>query len=194
MKHELQQLEYELWALAPHMSEETLSFHYLKHHQTYVDNLNNLIQGTQFEDISLDEIVKNSDWAIFNNAAQNQNHNLFWNIITPHPHSKPSEALMTAINSSFGSIEDMKKAFDTAATTTFGSGWAWLVKNEDGSLSITSTSNADTPCREGKNPILNIDVWEHAYYIDHRNSRPSYMSSFWKLVNWEKVSELFEKN
>lgn len=194
MKHELQPLDYSIDALAPDMSEETLSFHYSKHHQTYVDNLNKLIEWTKFADMTLYEIVKYSDGWIFNNAAQNQNHNLFWKILTPNSGTKPSEELQNAIDGSFGSMEKMKEAFNAAATTTFGSGWAWLIKNDDGTLSISSTSNADTPCREGKNPILNIDVWEHAYYIDHRNSRPNYTEAFWRLVNWDYVSELFAKS
>ena len=191
MQHELQALDYDMWALAPLMSEETLAFHYAKHHKTYIDNLNNLIPGTKYADMTLYEIVRYSDWAIFNNAAQAQNHNLFWKVLTPNTGTKPSEALSKAIDASFGSMDKMKEQFNEAAISTFGSGWAWLIRNDDGSLSITSTSNANTPCREGKTPILNIDVWEHAYYIDHRNARPSYLDAFWQLVNWDYVSELY---
>jgi len=191
MKHELQALDYDMWSLAPLMSEETLQFHYAKHHQTYIDNLNKLIEGTKFADMTLYEIVKYSDWGIFNNAAQAQNHNLFWKVLTPTTGTVPSESLQKAIDDSFGWIDSMKEQFAQAAITTFGSGWAWLIRNDDGSLSISATSNADTPCREGKTPILNIDVWEHAYYIDHRNARPSYLDAFWKLVNWDYVSELY---
>ena len=193
MQHELQSLDYEMGALAPHMSEETLSFHYAKHHQTYIDNLNKLIPGTKYADMTLYEIVRYSDGAIFNNAAQAQNHNLFWKVLTPNTGTAPSEALQRAIDGTFGSMDEMKEAFEKAAITTFGSGWAWLIRNDNGTLSIGATSNAGTPCHEGKTPILNIDVWEHAYYIDHRNSRPNYMTAFWELVNWNYVSELFEK-
>ncbi len=193
MKHELQALDYDMWALSPLMSEETLQFHYAKHHQTYVDNLNSLIPGTKFADMTLYEIVRYSDGAIFNNAAQNQNHNLFWKILGPKSGTEPSPALQKAIEDTFGSFEEMKSQFADAAVKTFGSGWAWLIRNDDGSLSISSTSNADTPCREGKTPILNIDVWEHAYYIDHRNARPKYLEAFWELVNWDYVSELYER-
>ena len=191
MKHELQALDYDMWALAPLMSEETLQFHYAKHHKTYIDKLNKLIEGTKFADMTLYEIVKYSDWGIFNNAAQAQNHNLFWKILTPNTDTKASESLQKAIDASFWWTDAMKEQFAKAAITTFGSGWAWLIRNDDWSLSIEATSNADTPCREGKTPILNIDVWEHAYYIDYRNARPSYLDAFWKLVNWDYVSELY---
>jgi Fe-Mn family superoxide dismutase len=191
MEHELQALDYEMDALAPFMSKETLEFHYAKHHRTYIDNLNKLIPGTKYADMTLYEIVRYSDGGIFNNAAQAQNHNLFWKILTPNKETKPSDALRKAVDASFGSYEEMKEQFNQAAITTFGSGWAWLIRNDDGTLSITSTSNADTPCKDGKTAILNIDVWEHAYYIDYRNARPKYLEAFWNIVNWEKVSELY---
>ena len=185
MTHELPPLPYAKDALAPHISEETLDFHYGKHHQTYVTNLNNLIPGTEFETQSLEEIVQSAPGGIFNNAAQIWNHTFYWNSLSPNGGGAPSGALADAINDAFGSFDAFKEAFTKCAVTTFGSGWAWLVKNSDGSLALVSTSNAATPLTDGQTPLLTCDVWEHAYYIDYRNARPKYLEAFWALVNWE---------
>lgn len=191
MEHKLPELPYALDALAPHISKETLEFHYGKHHQTYVTNLNNLIKGTEFENASLEEIVKKSSGGVFNNAAQVWNHTFYWFGLAPNAGGEPTGALADAINAKWGSFEEFKKAFNTVAAGTFGSGWAWLVKNTDGSLDLVSTSNAATPLTTDKKPLLTCDVWEHAYYIDYRNSRPNYLEGFWKLVNWEFVAKNF---
>lgn len=191
MAHELPPLPYAKNALAPHISEETLDFHYGKHHQTYVTNLNNLIPGTEFENLSLEDIIKKSSGGIFNNAAQVWNHTFYWNCLSPDGGGEPSGALADAINGKFGSYADFKEAFSKTAITTFGSGWAWLVKNPDGSVDLSSTSNAGTPLTEGKTPLLTCDVWEHAYYIDYRNARPKYVESFWNLVNWDHAAKQF---
>lgn len=189
MTHVLPALPYEANALEPFLSAETLEFHYGKHHQTYVTNLNNLIAGTEFEQLSLEEIVKKSSGGIFNNAAQVWNHTFYWNSLTPKGQGKPSGALLAAIEKSFGSFEDFKEAFAKTAVTTFGSGWAWLVKNADGSLALVSTSNAATPLTTDQTPLLTIDVWEHAYYIDYRNARPKYIETFWNYVNWDFAAQ-----
>lgn len=191
MTHVLPELPYDKDALAPHISAETLDYHYGKHHQTYVTNLNNLIKGTEFENLSLEEIVKKSGGGIFNNAAQVWNHTFYWNSLSPQGGGEPSGALADAINRSFGSFEKFKEAFTQTAITTFGSGWAWLVKNADGSLALVSTGNAATPLTTGQTPLLTVDVWEHAYYIDYRNARPKYLEAFWNLVNWEFASKNF---
>ncbi|WP_428023088.1 superoxide dismutase [Arcobacter sp.] len=188
MKHELMKLPYEMDALQPLMSKETLEFHYGKHHQTYVNNLNNLIAGTKFEDLSLVEIVKASEGGLFNNAAQVYNHDFFWNSLTPGGSTISSE-VEAALVEAFGSVEEFKTQFTNKAVTHFGSGWAWLVKDASGKLSIVSTSNAGTPLTDGLTPILTCDVWEHAYYIDTRNARPAYLENFWKLVNWDFVAQ-----
>lgn len=185
MTHELPSLPYALDALAPYISAETLEFHHGKHHQTYVTNLNNLIPGTEFENLSLEEIVKRSSGGIFNNAAQVWNHTFYWNSLKPNGGGEPTGAIADAINQAFGSFEKFKEEFTKCAVTTFGSGWAWLVKNADGSLALVSTSNAGCPLTTGQTPLLTCDVWEHAYYIDYRNARPKYLEAFWNLVNWE---------
>lgn len=189
MAHTLPALPYELDALAPHISKETLEFHYGKHHQTYVTNLNNLIPGTEFANLSLEEIVKKSSGGIFNNAAQVWNHTFYWNCLSPKGGGQPSGKLASAINQTFGSFDKFKEEFTKTAVTTFGSGWAWLVKNADGSLALVSTSNAGTPMTAGQTALLTCDVWEHAYYIDYRNARPKYVETFWNLVNWEFVAK-----
>jgi Fe-Mn family superoxide dismutase len=191
MEHKLPELPYALDALAPHISKETLEFHYGKHHQTYVTNLNNLIKGTEFEQASLEEIVKKSSGGIFNNAAQVWNHTFYWFGLSPNGGNAPSGALADAINAKWGSFDEFKKAFSQTAVGTFGSGWAWLVKDKEGALDLVSTSNAASPLTGDKKPLLTCDVWEHAYYIDYRNSRPNYLESFWKLVNWEFVAKNF---
>ncbi|WP_028536603.1 superoxide dismutase [Paludibacterium yongneupense] len=191
MEHKLPQLPYALDALAPHISKETLEYHYGKHHQTYVTNLNNLIKGTEFENASLEEIVRKASGGIFNNAAQIWNHTFYWFGLSPNGGNAPTGALAAAIDAKWGSFEEFKKAFTQTAVGTFGSGWAWLVKAADGSLELVSTSNAATPLSTDKKPLLTCDVWEHAYYIDFRNSRPNYMEAFWKLVNWDFVAGNF---
>lgn len=191
MVHTLPTLAYELNALEPHISKETLEFHYGKHHQTYVTNLNNLIKGTEFADLSLEDIIKKSSGGIFNNAAQVWNHSFYWNCLSPNGGGQPSGSLADAINSSFGSFDKFKEEFTKTAVTTFGSGWGWLVKNADGSLALLSTSNADTPMTSGQTALLTCDVWEHAYYIDYRNARPKYLEAFWNLVNWDFVAKNF---
>ncbi|PZN72289.1 MAG: superoxide dismutase [Fe] [Candidatus Methylumidiphilus alinenensis] len=191
MTHVLPPLPYEKNALEPHISAETLEFHYGKHHQTYVTNLNNLIAGTEFENLSLDEIVKKATGGIFNNAAQVWNHTFYWHSLSPNGGGEPTGALADAIIKTFGSFEKFKEDFSKTAITTFGSGWAWLVKNADGSLALVSTSNAATPLTAGQTPLLTIDVWEHAYYVDYRNLRPKYVEAFWSLVNWDFATNNF---
>ena len=185
MAFELPALPYDKDALAPHISAETLEFHHGKHHQTYVTNLNNLIPGTEFEGLSLEEIIMKSSGGIFNNAAQIWNHTFYWNSLAPKAGGEPTGALADAINATFGSFAKFKEEFTKCAVTTFGSGWAWLVQNADGSLALVSTSNAGCPLTAGQKPLLTCDVWEHAYYIDYRNARPAYLEAFWALVNWD---------
>ncbi len=191
MEHVLPPLPYAMDALQPHISKETLEFHYGKHHQTYVTNLNNLIKGTEFESLSLEDIVKKSSGGIFNNAAQIWNHTFYWNSLSPKGGGAPNGSLAEAISKKWGSFDEFKKAFTQAAVTTFGSGWAWLVKKADGSLDIVSTSNAATPLTTDAKPLLTCDVWEHAYYIDYRNARPKYVEIFWNLVNWDFAQKNF---
>ena len=189
MPHTLPELTYALTALEPHISRETLEYLYGKHHQTYVTNLNNLIVGTEFETASLVDIIKKATGPIFNNAAQVWNHSFYWTCLSPEGGGQPTGTLLTAIEKSFGSFAEFKDQFSKTAISTFGSGWAWLVKNKDGSLAIISTSNAATPITSEASPLLTCDVWEHAYYIDYRNARPKYVEAFWNLVNWKFVEE-----
>ena len=191
MEHTLPALPYAMDALAPTISAETLEFHYGKHHKAYVDNLNNLIKGTEFENASLEEIVKKSSGGIFNNAAQVWNHTFYWNSMKPNGGGAPTGALADAINAKWGSFDAFKEAFSKCAVTTFGSGWAWLVKTPSGELDLVSTSNAATPLSTDNKALLTCDVWEHAYYIDYRNARPKYVESFWNLVNWDFVAANF---
>jgi len=194
MEHKLPALPYAMDALQPHISKETLEYHYGKHHQTYVTNLNNLIKGTPFENVppeKLEEIVRKSSGAVFNNAAQVWNHTFYWSSLAPKAGGEPRGALGDAIKAKWGSFEEFKKAFTQTAVGTFGSGWAWLVKNADGSLGLVSTSNAATPLTTDAKPLLTCDVWEHAYYIDYRNRRADYVAAFWSLVNWEFVAKNF---
>jgi Fe-Mn family superoxide dismutase len=174
-------------ALEPVISRETLEYHYGKHHRTYVTNLNNMIPGTDFEGMSLEDIIMKASGGVFNNAAQVWNHTFYWNCLGPNGGGEPGGALAEAIDRTFGSLGDFKEAFIKAAATNFGSGWTWLVKNDDGSIEIVSTSNADTPMTGGKTALLTVDVWEHAYYIDYRNARPKYLEEIWKLINWDFV-------
>jgi Fe-Mn family superoxide dismutase len=192
MKHELPPLPYAMDALQPHISKETLEYHYGKHHKAYVDNLNKLIVGTEFENASLEDIILKATGGVFNNAAQVWNHTFYWHCMTPNSSQKPAGKLAEAIDKQFGSFDEFKKLFSEKAITTFGSGWGWLVKNTDGSIELTSTSNAGTPLKEGKKALLTCDVWEHAYYIDYRNARPTYVEKFWNLVDWDFVAKNFE--
>jgi len=185
MAIELPPLPYARDALAPHISAETLDYHYGKHHQTYVTNLNNLIKGTEFENLDLVEIIRKSQGGMFNNAAQVWNHTFYWNSLSPKGGGEPTGKLADAIKKSFGGFAQFKEDFSKTAVTTFGSGWAWLVQRADGNLGLVSTSNAVTPITGSDRPLLTCDVWEHAYYIDYRNARPKYVEAFWNLVNWE---------
>jgi len=188
MAFELPPLPYAKEALAPTISAETLDYHYGKHHQAYVTNLNNLTKGTEFEGMTLEEVIMKSSGGIFNNAAQVWNHSFYWNGLSPTGGGEPGGALAEAIAASFGSFEEFKKLFTTAAATNFGSGWTWLVKNAEGQLEIYNTSNAGTPMTAGKKALLTLDVWEHAYYIDYRNARPKYLEEIWKLIDWGFVA------
>ena len=188
MAYELPGLPYAADALEPVISAETIDYHYGKHHQAYVTNLNKLVAGTEFEGSSLEDIIRKSDGAIFNNGAQVWNHTFYWNGLSPDGGGQPSGALGEAIDAAFGSFEAFKEAFVTSAVGNFGSGWTWLVKNDDGSVEIVNTSNAANPIRDGKTVLLTIDVWEHAYYIDYRNARPKYLDEIWKLLNWDFVA------
>ncbi|MBS3965188.1 MAG: superoxide dismutase [Fe] [Methylomonas sp.] len=192
MTFELPALPYANDALTPHISPETIEYHYGKHHQTYVTNLNNLVPGTEFDGMSLEDIVKKSSGGIFNNAAQVWNHTFYWNCLSPNGGGAPTGGLANAIDRAFGSFDKFKEEFTKCAVTTFGSGWAWLVKNPNGTLELVSTSNAGCPLTTGQTPILTCDVWEHAYYIDFRNLRPKYLEAFWALVNWEFASANYD--
>jgi Fe-Mn family superoxide dismutase len=186
MSFVLPELPFPKDALKPHISEETFDYHYGKHHAAYVNNLNKLVEGTDFQGLNLEEIIKKSQSGpIFNNAAQHYNHTFFWNSLSPNSGGVPSGKVLEAINKSFGSFDEFKTKFSNSAATLFGAGWAWLVKNADGSLAIEQTSNAGTPLASGKQAILTIDVWEHAYYIDYRNARPQFIDHFWEIVNWD---------
>ncbi len=188
MAIELPPLPYEQDALEPHISQETLEYHYGKHHNTYVVKLNGLIEGTPDADKPLEEIVTSSSGGIFNNAAQIWNHTFYWNCLSPNGGGAPSGALASAIDSNFGSFDEFKAKFTDSAVNNFGSSWTWLVQNADGGLAIVNTSNAGTPLTDdGVTPLLTVDLWEHAYYIDYRNLRPKYMEAFWALVNWDFV-------
>lgn len=191
MEHELAPLPYAMDALQPQISKETLEFHYGKHHQAYVTNLNKLIKGTEFENASLEDIAKNASGGIFNNAAQVWNHTFYWNCLSPKGGGAPAGALGEAIDKKWGSFDAFKEAFSKSAVGNFGSGWTWLVKKGDASVDIVSTSNAATPLTGADRPLMTCDVWEHAYYIDYRNARPKYVESFWALVNWDFVSKNF---
>lgn len=188
MAIELPALPYDRTALEPHISAETIDFHYSKHHQTYVTNLNNLIAGTEFESADLESIVRKAQGGMFNNAAQVWNHSFYWNCLKPQGGGAPTGKLAEAIDAAFGSFDAFKAEFSKTAIGTFGSGWAWLVQRADGSLALVSTSNAATPLTGTDKPLLTCDVWEHAYYVDYRNARPKYVEAFWNLVNWDFVA------
>jgi Fe-Mn family superoxide dismutase len=185
VKHQLPDLPYAGDALEPHISAETLSFHYGKHHRTYVDKLNGLIAGTEYEELSLEDIIKKASGGVFNNAAQVWNHTFYWNSLSPQGGGAPSGKIAEAIEGKWGSFESLQAKFSESAVTNFGSGWTWLVRNRSSELEIVNTSNAGNPLTENQTPLLTIDVWEHAYYIDYRNARPKYVDAYWKLVNWE---------
>ncbi|MBY5920575.1 superoxide dismutase [Fe] [Ferrimonas balearica] len=192
MAFELPALPYAKDALEPHISAETLEFHHGKHHATYVTKLNGLVEGTEMADKSLEEIIKTSTGGVFNNAAQIWNHTFYWHCLSPNGGGAATGAIADAINSAFGSFDAFKAQFTDSAINNFGSSWTWLVKKADGSLAIVNTSNAATPLtEEGVTPLLTVDLWEHAYYIDYRNARPTYMDAFWNLVNWDFVNENF---
>lgn len=191
MKHELPLLPYAFDALEPIISQQTITFHYGKHHQAYVNNLNNLIVGTKFENADLLTIIKEADGGIFNNGAQVWNHTFYFEAFSPKPKSMPEGKLSEAIVKDFGSFDSFKESFQKAAATLFGSGWAWLVVNKDGKLDIIQTSNAANPIRDGQKPLLTCDVWEHAYYLDYQNRRPDYINEFWKIVDWEIIEKRF---
>lgn len=188
MKHELMNLPYALDALEPYMSKETMEFHYGKHHQTYVNKLNELIENTEFENLNLHDIIKKADGTIFNNAAQVFNHDFFWHCLTPNQTSLSSE-LESILIKNFISVDEFKKEFTAKALAHFGSGWTWLIKDERGYLKIISTQNAQTPLTTNSKPLLVCDVWEHAYYIDYRNVRAKYVENFWNIVNWDFVEK-----
>jgi Fe-Mn family superoxide dismutase len=188
MQHQLPPLPYPMDALVPHISKETLEYHYGKHHAAYVTNLNNLIKGTEFENLGVEEIIKRSSGGIFNNAAQVWNHTFYWNCLSPNGGGQPRGVLADAVGKKWGSFDALKEAFSRSAVANFGSGWTWLVKKGDGSLDIVNTSNAATPVTGADKPLLTCDVWEHAYYIDYRNRRPDYVTAFWNLVNWDFVA------
>ncbi len=189
---DLPKLPFAIDALAPHISAETLEYHFGKHHATYVSKLNAAIEGTADADRPLEEIIRSASGGLFNNAAQVWNHTFYWNCLSPSGGGEPGGDLAEVIGRDFGSFDEFKQKFSDCAATTFGSGWAWLVKGTDGSLSIESTSNAGTPITGDATPLLTCEVWEHAYYIDYRNARPKYVEAFWQLVNWEFVASQFE--
>jgi Fe-Mn family superoxide dismutase len=192
MAFELPALPYAKDALAPHISEETLEYHYGKHHQTYVDKLNGLVKDTELASKSLEEIVKTAQGGIFNNAAQIWNHTFYWHCLSPNGGGEATGQVAEAISAAFGSFAKFKEEFTNSAINNFGSSWTWLVKKADGSVAIVNTSNAGTPLTDASvTPILTVDLWEHAYYIDYRNARPKYMEAFWALVNWDFVNKNF---
>ncbi len=192
MTHVLPELPYAMDALQPHISQETLEFHYGKHHKTYVDKLNGMLEGTADAEKSLEDLVKTSSGGVFNNAAQIWNHTFYWNCLSPNGGGEATGDIAEAINATFGSFDKFKEEFTASAIGNFGSGWTWLVKKADGTVAIVNTSNAETPLTDDSvTPLLTCDVWEHAYYIDYRNARPAYMDAFWALLNWEFVNQNF---
>lgn len=188
-QHKLPELPYPKNALEPHISAETLEYHYGKHHAAYVEKLNNQLPATDFESASLEDIVRQASGSIFNNAAQIWNHSFYWNCLSPDGGGEPEGALAKAIDEAYGNFAEFKKRFTESAASNFGSGWSWLVKTPDGQLEIVNTGNAGNPMTEDKHPLLTCDVWEHAYYIDYRNARPEYIEAFWNLVNWDFAAQ-----
>lgn len=191
MAFELPKLPYKLNALVPYISEETLDYHYGKHHQAYVNNLNGLVPGTEFENASLESIIRKAEGGIYNNAAQVWNHTFYFETFAAGGRKVPSGVIADALNASFGSFDGFRDQFNKAAATLFGAGWAWLVKKDDGTLQILQESNAGNPLRKGLTPLMTCDVWEHAYYIDYRNRRPDYIKSFWEIVDWDLVAKRY---
>jgi len=188
MEHKLPELPWSKDALMPHISPETIDFHYGKHHNAYVTNLNGLIKGTEYENLTLEEIIMKSTGGLFNNAAQVWNHTFYWNCLAPKAGGEATGAVADKINAKWGSFDKFKEEFTKSAATNFGSGWTWLVKTASGDLEIVNTANAATPMTDGKTALLTVDVWEHAYYVDYRNARPNYLAAFWSLVNWNFVN------
>jgi len=193
IKHELPKLPYPEDALEPHIGAETLRYHHGKHHASYVDKLNKLLEGSEFEDASLEQIIMHADGGLFNNAAQVWNHSFYWNCLSPDSEDSPDPDLMRIIDDNFGDFESFREDFKDAATANFGSGWTWLVKKPDGKLDIVNTDDADNPMRQGLRPLLTCDVWEHAYYLDYRNARGDYIDAFWKLVDWRFVAANYSR-
>jgi len=191
MAFTLPQLNYASDALAPYITKQTIDFHYAKHHQTYVINLNNLVPGTRFENASLEQIIREADGPIFNNGAQVWNHTFYFESFSPSGQREPGGAIADAIVSTFGSVETFKEQFTKSAVTLFGSGWAWLVKNAGGRLEIVQESNAGNPLKKGLTPLLTCDVWEHAYYLDYQNKRADYVQAFWKILDWKVIGSRF---
>ncbi|MDP4266665.1 MAG: superoxide dismutase [Bacteroidota bacterium] len=192
MAFELPQLPFPLKALEPYITENTLSFHYGKHHQAYITNLNRLTEGTEFEKVSLETLITKATGAIYNNAAQVWNHTFYWNCMSPNGGGEPTGKLAEIINKNFGSFSDFKEKFTTAATSLFGSGWTWLVIKDNDKLEIIQESNAGCPLKNGLKPILTIDVWEHAYYLDYQNRRPEYVNAFWNVIDWKTIGKRIE--
>jgi superoxide dismutase, Fe-Mn family len=188
MAFSLPKLPYAMDGLEPYISKRTMEYHYGKHHNAYVNNLNNLVPGTEFENKSLEDIIRSASGGIFNNGAQVWNHTFYWNCMKPQGGGDPTGVLKDAIEKDFGSLAEFKEKFSKAAATLFGSGWAWLVKKDDGSLEIVQESNAGNPLRTGLTPLMTCDVWEHAYYLDKQNARPDYIADFWKLVDWDAIA------
>ena len=188
MEHKLPELPYPKNALEPHISAETLEYHYGKHHKAYVTKLNELIKGTKFENMTLEETIKTSEGLIFNNAAQTWNHTFFWNSMSPKGGIHPGGKILELINKKWTNFDKFKEEFSKTAVSNFGSGWSWLVQNGKGELEILNTSNADNPLKHDMKALLTLDVWEHAYYIDYRNARPDFVAAFWNVVNWDFVS------
>ncbi len=191
MTFKLPDLPWKPESLAPNLTAETIEYHYGKHHLAYVNNLNNLLPGSQFERSDLEEMIKRADGAIFNNAAQIWNHTFYFESFTPGGKSLPAGKLADAINASFGTFDSFREHFTKAATTLFGSGWTWLVKDHENGLQIVQESNAGNPIRKGLKPIMTCDVWEHAYYIDYRNRRADYVKAFWEILDWEKIASRY---
>nr|WP_297457033.1 Fe-Mn family superoxide dismutase [uncultured Halomonas sp.] len=189
MAFELPALPFEKNALEPHISAETLEYHYGKHHQAYVTKLNDLTNGTDDANKSLEDIIKSSSGGLFNQAAQVWNHTFYWHCLSPNGGGEPTGALGEAISAKFGSFDKFKEEFNTKAAGNFGSGWTWLIKTDDGGVDIVNTDDADTPIAHGQTPLLTIDVWEHAYYIDYRNARPKYLEAVWNVINWDFVAQ-----
>ncbi|MCP5468579.1 MAG: superoxide dismutase [Fe] [Deltaproteobacteria bacterium] len=194
MAFELPQLPYDMNALEPHISKRTLEFHYGKHHKAYVDKLNSLVEGTAQASKSLEDLIRESEGGVFNNAAQVWNHTFYWNGMSALGGGEPSSALKSELEKNFGSVEEFKNQVTNQGLGLFGSGWTWLIKDSDGSLKIHNESNAGNPLRVGKTPLLTVDVWEHAYYLDYQNARKGYLDNFWNLINWQFIEDNLEKS